>query len=73
MIELLDELTEIPFDIFWEKYIEIRPGVYNILKAKAIWFAMLEADRISAFATLAKDHWIMSMYNEPYEYLKHFA
>ena len=72
MIDLLDEITEIPFDIFWDKYKEVKPGVYNKLKAKAIWFSMQEVDRITAFEQLAKNHPAIQMYDDPSDYLQYF-
>ena len=40
MMELLDELTEIPFEIFWDKYMDIKPGIYDRLKTEKEWFYM---------------------------------
>ena len=75
MIDILDELTEIPFDVFWNKYQEISKGEYNKLKAKAIWFAMLEEKRVEAFRDLSKcdkmTKWIV-LNLEPFEYLNIF-
>lgn len=72
MIDLLDELTEIPFEIFWNKYMEIRPGVYHEWKAKAIWFSMHENNRIMAFKAIAWNHPALDMFSEPYEFLEYF-
>lgn len=72
MMDLLDEITEIPFDVFWDKYKEIKPGNYNKLKAKAIWFSMCEHDRITAFECLAKDHKAIQLFDEPSDYLEYF-
>ena len=73
MIDILDELTEIPFDCFWDKYQEISKGEYNKLKAKAIWFAMLDEYRIYAFQDLYKmKDYILNINLEPFEYLNLF-
>lgn len=72
MTHLLDELTEIPFDIFWDKYLEIKMGYYNKSKAQKEWFYMKNEDRETAFEQLAKGHPAIGMFNEPYEYLEHF-
>jgi hypothetical protein len=72
MIDLLDELTEIPFDIFWEKYMEKKPGIYDRSKAKKEWFYMKENDRETAFDQMAKGHPAIGIFVEPYEYLAHF-
>jgi hypothetical protein len=72
MIELLDELTEIPFDIFWEKYQEKKPGTYNEFKAKAIWFSMHENNRIMAFSAISWNHPALDLFLEPYELLEYF-
>jgi hypothetical protein len=72
MIELLNEISEIPFDIFWEKYQELRPGYYNKSKAEKQWFYMKEFDRETAFEQLAKGHPAIGMFDEPYQYLEHF-
>lgn len=72
MIDLLDELSEIPFDLFWNKYQEIRQGNYNKLKAQKEWFYMKEQDREIAFEQLAKGHPAIGMFDEPYQYLEHW-
>jgi hypothetical protein len=72
MIDLLDEITEIPFGIFWHKYQEIKPGIYDLLKAQKEWFYMKESDREIAFEQLAKGHPAIGYFVEPYEYLAHF-
>jgi hypothetical protein len=67
MIELLDELTEIPFDIFWDKYMEINPGIYDRSKAEKEWFYMTEEKREWAFRRIGR-----SPFNEPYKHLQYF-
>ncbi len=69
MIELLDELTEIPFEIFWDKYQELKPNLfYDRAKAEIIWFRMKEEDRVTAFTCLPKGY----DFKEPYLYLEYF-
>jgi hypothetical protein len=73
MIDILDEISEIPFQMFWEKYNEKKPGIYHRQKAEKEWFFMKEADRVTAFENLCKGHRSMSFFNEPYEYLIHHS
>jgi len=61
MTDLLDEITEIPFGIFWQKYIEMKPGIYSKYKAHKEWFYMREVDRITAFESLAKCHYAINL------------
>ena len=69
MIEILDELTEIPFEIFWDKYQELKPNLfYDREKAEIQWFRMKEHDRIQAFTQMKNQ----SSFPEPYQYLEHF-
>jgi hypothetical protein len=72
MIELLDEITQIPFQVFWDKYQEIAPGTYNRSRAESVWFYMFEGDRETAFEQLAKGHPAIGMFDEMYKYLEHF-
>jgi hypothetical protein len=72
MTDILDEIIEIPFDIFWHKYQEIKPGIYDQLKAQKEWFYMKESDRDTAFEQLAKGHPAILYFGDPYEYLQHF-
>jgi hypothetical protein len=53
MIDLLDEVIEIPFELFWHKFIE--KGGLNIdkFKAGAIWFSMTIEQRESAFYNIS--------------------
>jgi hypothetical protein len=70
MMEILDELTEIPFEIFWDKYKELKPSLfYNRGKAEIQWFRMKERDRIQAFTCLGKGDYD---FYEPYLYLDYF-
>lgn len=73
MIELLDEITAIPFQIFWDKYQEIAPGTYNRSRAESVWFYMFECDRETAFEQLAKGHPAIGLFDEMYKYLEHFS
>jgi hypothetical protein len=72
MTSLLDEISQIPFDIFWNKYQEIKPGIYYKSKAEKEWFYMKESDRQTAFECLAKGHPGIAMFDEPFEFLEHF-
>jgi hypothetical protein len=72
MTDILDELTEIPFEVFRQKFEELKPGIYNWMKAEKTWFYMVEANRIRAFESLANNHPIIQIVREPYEFLEHF-
>jgi hypothetical protein len=54
MIEALDEVSEIPFDVFWDKYIETIPGDYDKEFTKGIWLKMREENRLLAFGYLSR-------------------
>lgn len=73
MTDLLDELTEIPFEMFWEKWHELKPGSFNRGRAEQQWFYMHETDRIEAFEALAKIHPMIQVCRDPYLFLKHFT
>lgn len=72
LIELLDELTEVPFEVFWEKWQEIKPGKYNRDLAEQEWFYMKEQDRIMAFTALCSNHWLVESTKEPFMFLMYF-
>jgi hypothetical protein len=73
MIDLLDELTAIPFQVFWDKFQEVKPGTYNRSRAESVWFYMKESDREIAFEQLAKRHDAVKLFDEMYEYLEYFS
>lgn len=73
MIDILDELTEIPFEIFITKWQELKPGQFNRERAEMQWFYMHETDRIEAFEALAKVHPMIQVCREPYQFLQHFT
>ena len=67
MNELLDELTEIPFDIFWDKYLESGGLAFWKTRGNAVWWMLNEKQREQAFKDLNKGT------NETiYEYLKKY-
>ena len=68
MLDLLDELTEIPFDIFWDKYLEIIDGNFNKPLAEIQWFYMHEEDRIEAFKNIGAFPKFT-----PFEHLKNYC
>jgi hypothetical protein len=72
MIDILSDLTEVPFDVFWDKWHEVKEGSFNRSKAEQVWFYMAEPDRIDAFEALAKNSPIVEICHEPYLYLKRF-
>lgn len=72
MIELLDEITEIPFEIFWDKWNEVKPGQYNRNLAEQEWFYMKEIDRVSAFTALCNNHPRIQSCKEPFMFLMAF-
>lgn len=72
MTDILDELTEVPFEVFWDKWQELKPGIYNRDQAEMNWFYMHENDRIVAFKALANNHPMIQACREPYQFLQHF-
>lgn len=72
MIDLLDEITEIPFEVFWDKWQEFKPTICDRMKAEKEWFYMKESDRVNAFTALAKKHLLIDITDEPYQFLQHF-
>ena len=52
MNELLDEVTQIPFDIFWEKYLEIGGKDESKTKGNAVWWMLNENQRAKAFTEI---------------------
>jgi hypothetical protein len=54
MIEALDEISEIPFEVFWDKYMEARPGVYDKTYTQGIWLKLREANRVLSFQYLSR-------------------
>jgi len=54
MIEALDEVSEIPFEVFWDKFNEQRPGDYDKTYTKGIWLKMREANRVLAFEYMSR-------------------
>lgn len=72
MIDLLDELTEIPFEMFWDKWQEVKPSICNRERAEKTWFYMHENGRIKAFEALAKNHPMIQICREPYQFLEQF-
>jgi hypothetical protein len=54
MIEALDEVSEIPFDVFWDKYMEIRPGDYDKTYTQGIWLKIREENRVLGFKYLCR-------------------
>lgn len=72
MMEILDELTEVPFQIFIDKWIEKRTCIFNREKAEKEWFYMAEKNRVLAFQALCKDHPMIHSAKEPYAFLEYF-
>ena len=54
MIEALDEISEIPFDVFWDKYMEVRAGDYDKTYTQGIWLKIREENRVLAFEYLCR-------------------
>ena len=69
MIEALDEITEIPFEVFWNKFMDLYPGIYDQFTTEVYWVKMREANRILAFKYLCQ---FGSDYKEPWKHLQHF-
>lgn len=69
MIEALDEITEIPFNVFWDKFMELEPGIYDRYTAEGYWLKMREQNRILAFEFLCR---FGSDFKEPWMHLRQF-
>lgn len=54
MIEALDELSEIPFEVFWDKFMEVNPGDYDKTYTQGIWLKTREVNRVLAFKYLCR-------------------
>jgi hypothetical protein len=54
MIEALDDISEIPFEVFWDKFMELHPGVYDRYTAEGYWLKLREANRVLAFQYLSR-------------------
>ena len=72
MTDLLSELTEIPFEVFLDKWQELNPGIYNRDRAERIWFYMKEESRIEAFKSLSSHNPLIQICREPWHFLNHF-
>lgn len=69
MIEALDEITEIPFIVFWDKFMELEQGIYDRYTAEGYWLKMREQNRILAFEFLCR---FGSDFREPWMHLRQF-
>jgi hypothetical protein len=69
MIEALDEVSEIPFDVFWDKFMEARPGDYHKTYTQGVWLKMREANRVLAFEYLCR---FGTDYKTPFAHLEAF-
>ena len=69
MIEALDEITEIPFIVFWDKFMDLQPGIYDQYTAEGYWLKMREQNRILAFEFLCR---FGSDFREPWMHLRQF-
>lgn len=72
MTQSKDEITEIPFEVFWDKYMDINPGIYNKALAQKEWDSMHENDRVNSFSALCRIHPMLQICREPYQFLQHF-
>jgi hypothetical protein len=74
MIHILDELTEIPFEVFKDKWMEKKPGQFFYwTKAEKEWFYMKEGDRVLAFTALSRNHISLDFTHRPEEFLRQFS
>ena len=73
MIHLLDEISEIPFEVFKDKWEEKKAGLFfDWNKAQKEWFYMKEIDRVTAFTALSSNHISLEFIHEPSEFLASF-
>lgn len=63
MIEALDEITEIPFEIFWDKFMEVCPGNFGSKIPEMYWMKVGENDDLLPMSYLyerymAQAYWL---------------
>jgi hypothetical protein len=68
MNELLDEVTEIPFSIFWMKYLEKGGMCFWQTRANAVWWQLNEKERAKAFNDVCQG----GTTDPAFEYLKQY-
>lgn len=68
MNELLDEVTEIPFTVFWDKYLEKGGINFWQTRSNAVWWMLNENQRKQAFIDVCKT----GTKDPAYEYLKKY-
>ena len=74
MIDLLDEISEIPFEVFKDKWEEKKRGIfYDWSTAEMQWFYMKEPDRVMVFKALAMNHPSLISIDMPEEFLRQFT
>ena len=62
MNEALDEVTEIPFDIFWDKYISMGGIDFWKTRSNAVWWMLNESQREKAFRFVCNNETKMPCY-----------
>lgn len=70
MLEIIDEVIEIPYELFWDKFVEKGGLTLEKFRGGAVWFSMSIDQRESAFEHISscqelKDLFVIS-------YLKSF-
>lgn len=63
MIEALDEITEIPFEVFWDKFMDICPGNFGSKIPEMHWMKVGENDGLLPLSYLyqrytAEGYWL---------------
>jgi hypothetical protein len=63
MIEALDEISEIPFEVFWDKFMEVNPGNLESKVPDMYWLKVGENDDLLPLSYLyqrykAQGYWL---------------
>ena len=63
MIEALDEVSEIPFEVFWDKFMEVRPGDFESKVPDMYWLKVGKNDDLLPLSYLyqrykAQGYWL---------------
>lgn len=63
MLEALDEITEIPFEVFWDKFMDLYPGNFGSNVPEMHWMEVGENDTLLPLSYLyqrytAQVYWV---------------
>lgn len=67
-----DQSIEIKFEVFWSKWNDIKPGIYDKKLSEQEWYLLSEKQRYTALLGLSMNHPIIESISEPFMYLIYF-